>query len=87
MLEFLNKLASPMNAQVLNEDGPIHILSPSRFLKTCFEGHFNQFMNRQSMSGLLTHICLVDPSIVINWMSPFPILGCLVYFFIFILFP
>ena len=23
----------------------------------------------------LTHICLVDPSILINWMSPFPILG------------
>ena len=24
---------------------------------------------------VLTHICLVDPSILINWMSPFPILG------------
>ena len=23
----------------------------------------------------LTHICLVDPSILINWKSPFPILG------------
>ena len=23
----------------------------------------------------LTHICLVDPSILINWTSPFPILG------------
>ena len=24
---------------------------------------------------LLTHICLVDPSILINWTSPFPMLG------------
>ena len=23
----------------------------------------------------LTHICQVDPSILINWMSPFPIIG------------
>ena len=25
--------------------------------------------------SILTHICLVDPSIFINWTSPFPILG------------
>ena len=37
-------------------------------------------------SSLLTHICLVDPSILINWTSPFPIVGCLVYVFICILF-
>ena len=29
---------------------------------------------------VLIHICWVDPSILINWKSPFPILGCLVYF-------
>ena len=35
----------------------------------------------------LTHICLVDPSILINWMSPFLILGeSGVLFFFFILF-
>ena len=34
----------------------------------------------------LTHICLVDSSILINWMSPFPILWMLVSFFIFIIF-
>ena len=27
------------------------------------------------VSLFLTHICLVDPSILINWKSPFPILG------------
>ena len=34
----------------------------------------------------LTHICLMDPSILINWTSPFPILGVSGVFFIFILF-
>ena len=29
----------------------------------------------------LTHICLVDFSILINWTSPFPILGVSVFFF------
>ena len=28
-----------------------------------------------SVSYVLTHICLVDPSILINWTSPFPFLG------------
>ena len=32
----------------------------------------------------LTLFCLVDYSILINWMSPFPFLGCLVYIFIFV---
>ena len=27
------------------------------------------------VGSVLTHICLVDSSILINWMSPFPILG------------
>ena len=35
---------------------------------------------------LLTHICLVDYAILINWTSPFPILGVsgvLFHFFLF----
>ena len=48
---------------------------------------YNAILRRQKCcsSYKLTHICLVDPSILINWTNPFSI--CLVYFFIFILFP
>ena len=35
---------------------------------------------------IFTHICLVDPSILINWTSPFPILGVAGVLFHFILF-
>ena len=38
------------------------------------------------LSSTLTHIRRMDLSILIIWMSPFRIYGCLVYFIIFILF-
>ena len=50
------------------------------------------FWKKQHDYKRLIHICLVDPSILINWTSPFPILrmsefkGCPMYFFVFILF-
>ena len=36
--------------------------------------------------SMLTHVCIVDASILINWKSPFPILGMSGYFVNFILF-
>ena len=36
--------------------------------------------------SMLTHVCVVDASILINWKSPFPILGMSGYFVNFILF-
>ena len=36
---------------------------------------------RSEVSNILTHICLMDLFILINWTSPFRILGVLVYFF------
>ena len=37
-------------------------------------------------SSTLIRICQVDPSILMNWTGPFPILGVSGVFFIFILF-
>ena len=61
----------------------VHIIIGSMFIKIQHKVPVVAFH-----TGVLTLFCLVDYTILINWASPFffSFKGCLVYFFIFILF-
>ena len=45
------------------------------FTKNAKRAVFSIFQCCYFLTSHLTHICLVDPSFLINWTSPFPILG------------
>ena len=65
---------------VMTECSKTNLLDAPLILERFFRKCHNQKITASLGSSererrRLTHICLVDPSILINWMSPFPILG------------
>ena len=69
-LELLQNLLSRQNDGILT-----WIQITDRLPKCCYHNTFNGLCIQKTLFSLLTHICLVDPSIFINWTSLFPILG------------
>ena len=50
----------------------MHILRGTKVLRNPKIGLFRTLTIH---AFILTHICIVDPSILINWTSPFPVIG------------
>ena len=44
-------------------------------VRGAFKNYSERFCDIRTGGLYLTHNCLVDPSILINWTSPFPIFG------------
>ena len=63
-----------MNVKKSNFNSYIYILFLDHFCEQIVVIRWNLW-KLHSSEMLLTHICRVDPSILINWTSPLPILG------------
>ena len=63
-----------------------HCLSRPQCMKLQAETESNDLTEVVDIVYIFTHTCPVDPSIVINWTSPLPILGKAGVLFHFILF-